>query len=74
MEEERYVKGTYALMKQQAGWKNVSTPTSFLVAGKPGTPPKSVAQIQMDFYVNKMSKLIGELSNTNNRMWLQNEC
>ena len=60
-EVRKDIKGTYELLKQQAGWKTVSTPTMFIKDGKQMTSPQQMADEQMKFFHEKTQKLINEL-------------
>ena len=55
-------RGLYNLTKKKMGWKNCQTPKSFLVNGKLETSPKKLANIQSEFFHNKVKSLINKLT------------
>ena len=55
----------YKMTKRRLGWENGGTPTSFLKDGKQITSPKLMANLQMDFFLEKNKKLNEELPITN---------
>ena len=65
MEENNDLKGTYKLLKKQAGWATGGNPSSFLLDGKLETSPRKLAETQMNFFKNKTQQLLNELTITN---------
>ena len=61
MAEQKDVKGTYSMAKQQAGWKFMGPPTSLLVDGKIISSHKELAEAQKRTFQNKVKKLIANL-------------
>ena len=61
LQSENNVGGTYRAAKDQAGWKNNSSPTNFISDGKVITDPKSMAELQMNTFTNKTKKLLDDL-------------
>ena len=57
MEKDKDTKATYNLLKSQAGWTTSNTPTSFLQAGKTTNSPQKIADIQMNYFHNKIIKI-----------------
>ena len=51
----------YRAAKNQVGWTKTSTPTSFLQGGQKINCPSTMANIQMDTFVEKIKKLKEEL-------------
>ena len=51
----------YTITKKQLGWKTGGTPQSFLQDGKIITSPKLLAEIQNNYFVNKVKELVGNL-------------
>ena len=54
-------KGTYNLIKTQAGWKNPGAPTQYIVEGKVVTSPQKMAEAQMKFFDDKIRKMQEQL-------------
>ena len=61
LQSDNNVGGTYRAAKDQAGWKNNSSPTNFISDGKVITDPKSMAELQMNTFTNKTKKLLEDL-------------
>ena len=47
--------------KNQAGWTNNSSPTSFLIEGRKVSDPQEMANIQMKTFQDKTNKLLEDL-------------
>ena len=62
---ENDVKGTYGLMKEQAGWKSKGPPRQFHLDGKSISSPKQMADIQMNVFRDKVHNLKESLPNNN---------
>ena len=60
-QENKDSKGLYSFTKKKMGWKNGGTPQSFQIDGKMYTKPKIMADLQMNFYQNKIKKLVTKL-------------
>ena len=56
-EMERDVSSLYKVTKTQLGWKNSSTPETFLVNGQRVSSPSKMTEIQMDAFNKKVKKL-----------------
>ena len=63
-ETEHNSKGTYGLLKHQAGWKNGSSPNKFMLNGHIFTAPQDIANIQMKHFQDKVKGLISNLPAT----------
>ena len=55
------VAATYKLAKNQVGWTKNSSPTSFLLDGRPVADHKTMAEIQMKTFTDKTKKLLNDL-------------
>ena len=65
LEQNNDSRGTYSLLKSQAGWRTGQTPSRFLVDGRIVTAPREMANLQMDHYQNKVRKLLEDLPISN---------
>ena len=61
MEQTKDTKGTYKLMKQQAGWSTGSTPLKFQMDGRSVTAPQELADLQIEHYQTKIKLLLDGL-------------
>ena len=65
LENNKDTRGTYNLLKNQAGWRAPGPPTTFLVDGKLEKSPQKLAELQMTYFHEKISKLQSQLPQNN---------
>ena len=63
LEQNKDTKGTYNLLKYQAGWKTGGPPVRFNMDGRSITAPQMIAEVQIDYFQEKVNKLQRELPN-----------
>ena len=63
--ENRYIAGLYRTAKNSMGIKSGGKPTSFLVGGETVSAPQKVANLQMQYFHEKITKLMEDLPNSN---------
>ena len=64
-EEKSDVKTLYRVTKEQLGWEAGGPPTALIENGKLLTKPKEIANAQMNFFKEKLDKLVEKLPETN---------
>ena len=61
MEEAGNIKGIFNLAKKQMGWNRVGSPTAFLLDGRMIRSPKTIANIQVNYFTEKVNSLVSQL-------------
>ena len=65
LEKSHDVRGTYEMMKNQAGWKISGPPRNFLINGKMDNSPIRMANAQLDYFNDKLSEIQNSLPRNN---------
>ena len=63
LQENNDSKGLYNLTKKKMGWKSPGTPESFMIEGRRITSLKEMAEVQANYFQEKVNTLVRNLKN-----------